>query len=85
MIQSPASFVAELEERPLSELVMARNSLISELQALEEGFASDESGCMMMDPSPGVRYAMLNRYLATLAELMAQRAPEFSGEGDLCP
>ena len=85
MMQSPASFVAELEERPLSELVMARNSLISRLQALEEAFSSEESGYMMMDPSPGVQYVMLNRCLVTLAELMAQRAPEFSGEDDLCP
>ena len=85
MMQFPESFVTGLEGKPLSELVAARGSLIDSLRVLEEGFLSDEPGCVMMDPSPGVQYVMLNRYLAALAELMARRAPEFSGEGDLCP
>ena len=85
MMQSPESFVTGLEGKPLAEIITARDSLIDELRALEEGFLSDEPGCVMMDPSPGVQYVMLSRYLAALAELMARRAPEFSGEGDLCP
>lgn len=39
----------------------------------------------MMGPNPDVQYVTLNRYLAALAELMARRAPEFSGEKDICP
>lgn len=85
MMQSPKTFVTGLEGKPLSELIAVRNSLIDELCKLEEGFLSDEPGCVMMDPSPGIQYELLNRYLAALAELMARRAPEFSGEGDLCP
>ena len=84
-MQSPESFVAELEGKALSELIAGRDSLIDELYKLEEGFLSDEPECVMMDPSPGIQYVMLNRYLSALAGLMAQRAPEFSGEGDLCP
>lgn len=53
MMQSPESFVAELEGKPLSELVAARGPLIDSLRVLEEGFLSKESGCVMMDPSPG--------------------------------
>lgn len=85
MMQSPESFVTGLEGKPLSGLIAVRDSLIDELYKLEEGFLSDGPGCVMMDPSPGVQYVMLNRYPAALAELMARRAPEFSGEGDLCP
>lgn len=85
MMQSPESFVTGLEGKPLSELIAVRDSLIDELCKLEEDFLSDEPGCVMMDPSPGVQYELLNQYLAALAELMARRAPEFSGEGDLCP
>lgn len=85
MMQSPESFVTGLEGKPLSELIAVRDSLIDELYKLEEGLISDEPGCVMMDPSPGIQYVMLNRYLSALAGLMAQRAPEFSGEGDLCP
>ena len=85
MMRSPESFVTGLEGKPLSELIATRDSLIDELCKLEEGFLSDEPRCVMMDPSPSVQYVMLNRYLAALAELMARRAPEFSGEGDLCP
>lgn len=83
MMQSPESFVAELEGKPLSELVAARGPLIDSLRVLEEGFLSKESGCVMMDPSPGVQYLMLSRNLAALAKLMAQCTPEFSGEDDL--
>lgn len=85
MMRSPESFVAELEGKPLGELVAARASLIDELHELEEGFLSDEPEYVMMDPSPGVQYSVLNQYLGALAELMARRAPEFSGEDDLCP
>lgn len=85
MMQSPESFVTGLEGKPLSQLIAVRDSLIDELCKLEESFLSDEPECVMMDPSPGIQYELLNQYLAALAELMARRAPEFSGEGDLCP
>lgn len=85
MMQSPESFVTGLEGKPLNELVAARSALIDGLRELEKDFLSDEPRCVMMDPSPGIQYELLNRYLAALAELMARRAPEFSGEGDLCP